>query len=76
MYTCPPRWWNPVSSADREVSSSQIHVLGSLVSYGGHEQETRDAPADTIPPHPTGVKETIVVEDGVNQARLTHSAVG
>ena len=42
-------------------------VIAPLVSYGGHDQATRDVPADRIPPHPTGVNETIVVKDGVNQ---------
>ena len=57
-----------VSSLLEEATIGGSDVLGLLISYGGHNQETRDVPADNIPPHPTGVTETIVVEDGVNQA--------
>jgi hypothetical protein len=43
-------------------------VTAPLVSYGGNDQKTRDVSADKISPHPFGVNETIIVEDGVNQA--------
>jgi hypothetical protein len=58
-----------VASSQVEASIvSRSDVLGPLVSHGSHDQHTRDVPAGSIPPHPTGVTETIVVEDGVNQA--------
>ena len=43
-------------------------MTAPLVLYGGNDQKTRDVSADKISPHPTGVDETIIVEDGVNQA--------
>ena len=54
-----------------DTNVGRADVIAPLVSYGGHDQETRDVPADQIPPHPTGVNETIIVEDGVNQAGST-----
>ena len=67
---------NDSRASARAVSCSQaedtnfgrLDAMAPLVSYGGHGQQTRDVPADNIPPHPTGVDETIIVEDGVNQA--------
>ena len=50
------------------INVGRSDVMAPPVSYGGHGQETRDVPADQIPPHPTGVNETIIAEDGVNQA--------